>query len=200
MTTDPQQPESPSPAVSADAAPVAAVPSVPTDAAQPASEEATGQVSTDTSVEVPRPPASEADIVAATSVVIDTAHPPIDVLQAQTSKIMAEADAAMQSEGGAITRVREKMASASESPTQQPDHVTPQDGQGRKPAAVEIPQSDDLDESVEAEISAALSENAGAMPEAVIVPGGESDGDSETKTVRPFTAAKSFWMQDCDTT
>ncbi len=181
MTTDPQPPESPSPAVSA--APVAAMPAVPTDAAQVASEEATGQVSDLTSVEILRLPASEADLVASTSIVIDTAHPPIDVLQAQTSRIMAEADAAMHAEGGAITRVREKMASASESPAQQPDHVTPQDGQGRKPAAVEIPQADDLDASVEAEISAALSENAGAMPEAVIVPGGESDGDSDTKTV-----------------
>ena len=128
------------------------------------------------------PPDSEG-LVAATSVVIDTAHPPVDVVQAETSAILAEADVAMRTEGGAVTRIREKMVSSSESPTEQPEQAAPQETRSHKPAAVEIPNVDELDESVEAEISAALTESGGVMPEAVIVPGGETSDDGDTKTV-----------------
>jgi hypothetical protein len=112
MTTDPQQPEPPSipPAVSPDGVsiPIAAEKSpipevaeqkVPTAPADPASA-------------LPESP-NTTDVVAATSVVIDTAHPPVDVLQAETSGILAEAEAAMRLQSGAITRVREKMVSSS---------------------------------------------------------------------------------------
>jgi predicted RNA-binding protein with RPS1 domain len=183
MTTDPQQPEPPSipPAASPDgvSVPIAAENS-------PSPEVAEQKVPTTPADPVSALPESTntTDVVAATSVVIDTAHPPVDVLQAETSGISAEAEAAMRSQSGAITRVREKMASTSE-PTaeQQQDQATPQAPTSHKSAAVEIPKVDELEASVEAEISAALSDNAGAMPEAVIVPGGESSDDGDKKTV-----------------
>ena len=170
MTTDPQQPEPHVPAVTSDAD--SAAPAIP------ASE--TGS-SPDA---MPSPVASETTApVAASQPPIEAQQPPVDAAQPPESGILAQAEAAMVAEGGAITRVREKMASASEPQPQQPEHVTQRQGQGSKPAAVEIPTADALDASVEAEISAALSDNAGAMPEAVIVPGGETDDDGDTKTV-----------------
>ena len=183
MTTDPQQPESQSPTASANAASAAMANPAPETVLQP---DAT-----------PSPATAAADIpVAETTIMsvaasqpdgsqsfVDTTQSSVDTTQSAESKILAEADIAMSAEGGAITRVREKMALSSESQAQQHEQVAPQQTQGHKPAAVEIPIADDLEASVEAEISAALSENAGAMPTAVIVPGGETDEDGDTKTV-----------------
>lgn len=180
MTTDPQQSDSLPQAVSADAA------SVPPTAQTPdvgLSTPVVSEVKESVASIVTSPEASAADIIAATSVVIDTAQPPVDVLQTQTSRVMAEADAAMQAEGGAITRVREKMAAASETQTPHQDNAPARENKSSRPAAVEIPQADDLDASIEAEISAALSDNAGAMPEAVIVAGGEASDDGDKKSV-----------------
>lgn len=170
MTTDPQQPESHSPAASSDVAPDAMAHPDPETGSQPdatPSPDAAEAVSTVAEIEIPAVVASQ---------------PNVEASQPPESGILLQAEAAMLIDVGAVTRVREKMAS-SEPQAQQPEHVTPRQGQGHKPAAVEIPTAEELDASVEAEISAALSDNAGAMPEAVIVPGGETDDDGDTKTV-----------------
>lgn len=179
MTTDPQQPEPSSLPVSSDVAPATQ--------ANSATEAESLAVATP-SPEVTAAIDPVSDI--ATAPVSDIATAPVAPSQPQAeasqppeSSILEQAEAAMLAEGGAITRVREKMALTSESPAQQPEPVNPRQGQSHKPAAVEIPTADELDASVEAEISAALSDNAGAMPEAVIVPGGETDDDSDSKTV-----------------
>ena len=178
MTTDPQQPESHSHAASPDAAP---------DAMAHPAQETGGQPAATPSPETAATvvPVAETTIVAIATPQpqAEVLQPPAEAIQPPEAKILAQAEAAMLAEGGAITRVREKMAAASEPHAQEPEHVAPRQTQSHKPAAVEIPIADVLDASVEAEISAALSENAGAMPAAVIVPGGEADDDGDTKTV-----------------
>ena len=177
MTTDPQQPESHSPTAFSDVPAAMAAPASET-GAQP---EATTSPETVTSAV---PIAETGGAPGATmQPQIETTQPQIETMQPPEAKIFAQADAAMLAEGGAITRVREKMAAASETQPQQPEHVTPRQTQGHKPAAIEIPTAEVLDAEVEAEISAALSDNAGAMPEAVIIPGGETDNDGDPKTV-----------------
>jgi len=184
MTTDPQQPESHSPTAFSDVPAAMAAPA-PETGAKP---EATTSPETVTSA-VPiaetggAPGATMPPQIETMPPQIETMPPQIETMQPPEAKIFAQADAAMLAEGGAITRVREKMAAASETQPQQPEHVTPRQTQGHKPAAIEIPTADALDAEVEAEISAALSDNAGAMPEAVIIPGGETDDDGDPKTV-----------------
>ncbi|HQX52100.1 MAG TPA: hypothetical protein PLR25_19435, partial [Planctomycetaceae bacterium] len=82
------------------------------------------------------------------------------------SAVMAEAQAAMDAEGNAVSRIRGKMASASEGSASDAANGSEQapKSQGHRPAAVEIPSIDELDVTLEAEISAALTSNAGAMP------------------------------------
>jgi len=174
MTTDPQQPVSPSNTVSADAVPVAPANDAPAIESQPDTTPSPGSVES-------TKPVSDIALEAAVLVPVEGMQSHVEAAQPPETKVLAEAEAAMVAEGGAITRVREKMASSSEPPAQQPEHATSR--QGHKPAAVEIPAIDDLGASLEAEISAALSENGAAMPEAVIVPGGESDEDGDSKTV-----------------
>jgi len=204
MTTDPQQPQSQLPAASSEAAPAAMASPAPETGWQPAatpspeSAEAADPVAVNpvadivsASVAPSQPHAEVKQPPVETSVPpVETSVPPVEtsVLPVETtvppeSKILAQAEAAMIAEGGPITRVRERMAASSEPQAQPPEHVTPRQAQGHRPAAVEIPTADDLEASVEAEISAALSENAGAMPAAVIVPGGETDDDGDKKTV-----------------
>ena len=174
MTTDPQQPVSPSNTVSAGALPVAPANDAPAMESQPDTVPSLG------SVEAIKP-VSDIALDAAVQVHVEAMQSHVEAALPPETKFLAEAEAAMVAEGGAITRVREKMAQSSEPPAQQPEHATSR--QGHKPAAVEIPTIDDLDASLEAEISAALSENGATMPEAVIVPGGESDDDGDSKTV-----------------
>ena len=184
MTTDPQQPEFHSPAASSDVAPDAMPHPAPGTGSQPdatPSSEAEEAVSTVAEIEIPPVVALQPAVVASQPAVV-ASQPNVEAEQPPELEILVQAEAAMLTDVGAVTRVREKMAS-SEPQAQQPEHVTPRQGQGHKPVAVEIPTADELDASVEAEISAALADNAGAMPEAVIVPGGETDDDGDTKTV-----------------
>jgi hypothetical protein len=165
MTTDPQQPETSSISPPTDAAPA-------TPSANHGSESVC-EVQATTSR-----PEAVAEVVTPTA---ETPSPAV-VAVAAASAILSEADAAMESMG-AVTRVREKMAASSEAPAQQPDQPSQRQGQGHKPAAVEIPSADALDESLEAEISAALTESGSVMPEAVIVSGGETEEGSDAKVV-----------------
>lgn len=116
MTTDPQQPESHSPTAFSDVPAAMAAPA-PETGAQP---EATTSPKTVTSA-VP--------IAETGGVPGSTTQPQIETTQPPEAKIFAQADAAMLAEG-AITRVREKMAAASETQPQQPEHVTPRPNAG----------------------------------------------------------------------
>ncbi len=155
MTTDPQQPET----------------SIPpsTDAASATQSGTEGAV-------------SEVQATSSQPEVVPAAVTPATEAASPAATILSEADAAMESMG-AVTRVREKMAASSEAPAKQPDQPSPRPGQGQKPAAVEIPAVDALDESLEAEISAALTDSGSVMPEAVILSGGETEEGSDTKVV-----------------
>ena len=162
MTTDPQQPEPPSISPSTDAAPAT-------------------HSGSDGSVSEVQATSSQPETVTAPEAAAETVTPDTEAAS-PVSTILSEADAAMESMG-AVSRVREKMAASSEAPAQQPDQPSQRPGQGHKPAAVEIPAVDALGESLEAEISAALTESGSVMPEAVILSGGETDEGSDSKVV-----------------
>lgn len=194
MTTDPQQPETSSISPSTDAAPatlsgnegsiseVQATNSRPeavtdTDVATPVAEAVT------TVTEAVTPVAETVSPVAETVSPVAEAVIPAAEAASPASAILSEADAAMESMG-AVTRVREKMSASSEAPAQQPDQPSQRPaGQGQKPAAIEIPAVEVLDESQEAEISAALTISGSVMPEAVILSGGETEDGSDSKVV-----------------
>ena len=168
MTTDPQQPETSSISPSTDAAPASR-------------SDSDGSVSEVQATSSHSEAVVEPNAVAEPRTVVESVTPATEAASAP-SAILSEADAAMESMG-AVTRVREKMAAASEAPAQQPDQPSQRSGHGHKPAAVEIPAVEALDESQEAEISAALTEGGSVMPEAVILSGGEAEEGSDNKKV-----------------
>ncbi len=133
MTTDPTQPESQASPETPETAPA----SIPQDSPAAPVEEVVSSGATGSEMA-----AAETAVVAAPTPVI-------------TPDVIAEAQAAsMQDGGSAASRVREKMASTSDSSATTEGNVTrgPQ-----RTSGVEIPAADDLDSSLEAEISAAMS-------------------------------------------
>ena len=204
MTTDPQQPETSSISPSTDAAPATrsenegpvsevqatnsppeavAEPEAVADAITPVAETVTPVAEAVTPVSEAATPVSEtATPVSETVTPVSEAVTPAIEAASPASTILSEADAAMEAMG-AVTRVREKMAASSEAPAQQPDQPSQRSAQGHKPAAVEIPAVEALDESQEAEISAALTVSGSVMPEAVILSGGETEDGSDSKVV-----------------
>ena len=193
MTTDPQQPETSSITPSTDAAPATrsenegsvsneeSVSDVQATNFQPEAVKEPEAVAEPSAVKEPEAVA-EPSAVPEPEIVAETVTPATEAAS-PASAILSEADAAMESMG-AITRVREKMSASSEAPAQQPDQPSQRPaGQGQKPAAIEIPEVEVLDESQEAEISAALTISGSVMPEAVILSGGESEDGSNTKVV-----------------
>lgn len=159
MTTDPKPQDS-----TQEAAPASASIDVPTQPSNPVQDQSptTGTEAQPESNELPQTSAEPAT--------------------SPESTVMAEAQAAMDAEGNAISRVRGKMASTSEGNA--PGSEPAPKSQSQRPTAVEIPEVDELDGALEAEISAALTTNAGVMPEAVVVEGGEvSTDEADSKTV-----------------
>ena len=198
MTTDPQQPETSSIPPSTDAVPatastndgaasevqvIPALPEVVTSDSSIVAEAASSPAETALAKEVEVTPV-EVTPVAEDVAPATTPGDVVPTIEAASPvpAILSEADAAMESMG-AVTRVREKMATTSEAPAQQPDQPSQRSGQGQKPAAIEIPSVDALDESLEAEITAALTESGSVMPEAVILSGGESEEGADSKVV-----------------
>ena len=152
MTTDPQQPESTTPASTPE--PVPAMPGGDLPVATghtenpPAENRAVDNASTENLLaenspsEVAAPPeASPADVVGET-----------------------QANAMEEGAGSAAARIREKMSSASGERVPDLSEQPAAPRQSSKGAAVEIPTADDLDASMEAEIAAAMSVDTGSPP------------------------------------
>ena len=184
----------PAPVVETPAAPVAETPAAPvaetpaapvaeTPAAPVAETPAAAVAETPAAAVVdPAAPVAESPVTSVPEAAVPVAETPAPV----ESAVMAEAQAAMDAEGNAVSRIRGKMASASEGSASDAANGSEQapKSQGHRPAAVEIPSIDELDVTLEAEISAALTSNAGAMPEAVVVEGSETYAeDKESKSV-----------------
>jgi len=157
MTTDPQQPESttpastpePVPAMPGGDLPVAAVPTENPPVENPTTE---NRPADNASTENPLADNSPSEVAALPEAL------PADLVGETQANAMEEGA------GSAAARIREKMSSVSGERVPELSEQPAAPRQNSKGAAVEIPTADDLDASMEAEITAAMSVDTGSPP------------------------------------
>lgn len=174
MTTDPTQPESQHPAPEPDAIrPQDTQPDSPTSESV-ITAESVPETHPGTPVEVT---AHREEVPAHSEVSPVPVSAAAEVSVPDTREIPSE-DSASDDPVSAAARIRERMASASDRPVQTTESDAPRTT--HKAGAVEIPSADELDASLEAEISSAMSGDAITAPISVTAEGEESKGEGES--------------------